>query len=644
MVTFSCVCERRLFLLLTCLACFPTAEGFLSATNRESVNHVHRVHQSCLGSSSSSSSTQLHVKRVKGKQPKKQFKPLHHSSRQKDPLLVEHDLLSQRSNSYNYILGSDESGTGCIAGPVVTATCCCLPGAPVLPGVLDGKRLSRAERKAIFEQLVELSEHDDPLNNLHPKHYLWTTAIRTAAEIDEAPSVKHAIMDCFQESIHEMVHMRLVDYHKSSSLHTLNQNDDQEDPNKDTFHPEDIRAYSIVDGSSSPKDLDIPSRPWPQGDNYVYSVALASIIASVIHDNLMEEATLLYPEYGFNTHKGYSTPAHILALHQYGPSPIHRASCKPLRQREGTIGHKDDLERQLIQDQDLPASSPLSNSHAMDRTAFLNFLAVGSASAVLGAYNPPNAEAMYTDTKSGIRLPDKGEIENAVPSDWSDIENPLTSDQQLARLDSSNDALFYQDARFVEHVDEGAVKLMAQYIARVWQTTQPSAVLDLCASHVSHFPPTDTSSTRSSPQRVAGLGMNAQELQANPVLTEWVVQDLNVNPQLPYSENSFDLLFCQLSIDYLTKPLQVCREMARVLKPGGSCHILFSNRLFLQKAVALWTGADDIDHTFTVASYLHFGGEPSSWESISSRDLSVRKNGRVVGDPMYVVTATKRRS
>jgi hypothetical protein len=46
--------------------------------------------------------------------------------------------------------------------------------------------------------------------------------------------------------------------------------------------------------------------------------------------------------------------------------------------------------------------------------------------------------------------------------------------------------------------------------------------------------------------------------------------------------------------------------MGRVLKPGGKVHIIFSNRLFLSKAVALWTGADDIDHAFTVGSYLHF--------------------------------------
>jgi SAM-dependent methyltransferase len=140
--------------------------------------------------------------------------------------------------------------------------------------------------------------------------------------------------------------------------------------------------------------------------------------------------------------------------------------------------------------------------------------------------------------------------------------------------------------------------------------------------------------------------MNAEELRGNAALTEWTVQDLNKDPALPYATDSFDCVLCQLSIDYLTRPLQVCREIARVLRPGGTVHVLFSNRLFLSKAVALWTGADDVDHAFTVASYLHFccEGPPSGakFEKIRAADLSKRgRDGRIRGDPLYVVTAVK---
>ena len=124
---------------------------------------------------------------------------------------------------------------------------------------------------------------------------------------------------------------------------------------------------------------------------------------------------------------------------------------------------------------------------------------------------------------------------------------------------------------------------------------------------------------------------------------EWVVQDLNKKPSLPFADSSFDVVLLQLSIDYLIAPLQLCNEISRVLRPGGSVHVLFSNRLFLSKAVALWSGKDDVEHAFSVASYLHFCAS-EAFKNIEAKDLSVRnKKGRIVGDPLYVVTASKAR-
>lgn len=255
-------------------------------------------------------------------------------------------------------------------------------------------------------------------------------------------------------------------------------------------------------------------------------------------------------------------------------------------------------------------------------------------------YPPPPSWATTLDTKTGIRLPDPGEIEVAVPQDWNDIENPFDDKSQFSRLDNSPDSNFYQDARFVEHVDQQAVQLMTDYISNVAIPNQQKSndnitVLDLCSSWVSHI----DKNAAAKVQRISGLGMNAQELQENPILTDFVVQDLNANPSLPYSSNTFDIVLCQLSIDYLTRPLEVLKEVSRILKPGGTVHILFSNRLFLSKAVSGWTGGDDIDHAYTVACYLHFSG--GQLNNIQAQDLSVRKKGRVVGDPMYVVLAVK---
>jgi hypothetical protein len=85
------------------------------------------------------------------------------------------------------------------------------------------------------------------------------------------------------------------------------------------------------------------------------------------------------------------------------------------------------------------------------------------------------------------------------------------------------------------------------------------------------------------------------------------------------------------------------KESSRVLKPNGRIAILFSNRLFLTKAVGLWTGSDDIEHAYTVGGYLHFCG--GGFTNIMAEDLSMRQQkGRervIVGDPLYVVTATK---
>lgn len=256
---------------------------------------------------------------------------------------------------------------------------------------------------------------------------------------------------------------------------------------------------------------------------------------------------------------------------------------------------------------------------------------------------PPAADAATRDPKTGILLPSEGEIASSIPSTWDDGDNPLAggdASSSFARLDASDDAIFYSEPRFVEHVDERAVESMTGYISD--RVLRPGdAVLDLCSSWTSHVRPSPSLQLT----RVAGLGMNAKELEANPILTERTVLDLNADPnvELPYEDGSFDVVLLQLSVDYLIHPLRVMKECARVLKKGGRIAVLFSNRLFLSKAVGLWTGSDDVDKAFTVGSYLHFcaGG----FVDIRAEDLSTRKQrGKervIVGDPLYVVTATK---
>lgn len=217
-------------------------------------------------------------------------------------------------------------------------------------------------------------------------------------------------------------------------------------------------------------------------------------------------------------------------------------------------------------------SSTLTRSHFIQQTLLLTGVTL---------LLPLSANAMITDPKTGVALPSPGEIESAIPSDWTDFDNPFTDGDyksQFARLDSTPDSLFYFDPRFVEHVDENAVKLLTNYISKDAIIRPDDTVLDLCSSWTSHI-----DSAVIKPKIVVGLGMNERELEANPSLTSWNYQDLNANPKLPYPDSSFSVVLCQLSIDYLTQPLAVLKEVGRVLQPGGTVHILFSNRLFLSK-------------------------------------------------------------
>jgi len=253
------------------------------------------------------------------------------------------------------------------------------------------------------------------------------------------------------------------------------------------------------------------------------------------------------------------------------------------------------------------------------------------------------------NAQGSAMLPLEGEIENAFPldSDWMDSDNPFSSlsSSDFNRLDTKPDSIFYAEPRIVEHVDSNAVQIMTDYIENS-ALNKNDSVLDLCTSWTSHISPATVQTLQL--ERVSGLGMNADEMSQNSILNDFVVMDLNNSTatqkiKLPYPDKSFNVVLCQLSIDYLIRPFEVMEDVWRVLKPGGKIVILFSNRLFLEKAVGIWTGKDDIDHAYTVGGYLRFC--ESNFINIRAKDLSTRrKKGKesvIVGDPMYVVTAMR---
>ena len=125
------------------------------------------------------------------------------------------------------------------------------------------------------------------------------------------------------------------------------------------------------------------------------------------------------------------------------------------------------------------------------------------------------------------------------------------------RADESSDERFYAVDRLLTHIDSGAIAAVTDLYDELGLTGD---VLDLCSSWISHF--------STPPQRLVALGMNPTELAANEAATTWLVHDLNVEPSLPFDDGSFDAVTCCASVDYLTRPLDVFADVARVLRPG----------------------------------------------------------------------------
>ena len=206
----------------------------------------------------------------------------------------------------------------------------------------------------------------------------------------------------------------------------------------------------------------------------------------------------------------------------------------------------------------------------------------------------------------------------------------FTDPRYFERADPQPDTEFYRVPRLVIHVDEHASQTLAAWFAR----TLPADgdILDLMSAWRSHLP--DEARFGS----VVGHGMNATELNENPALTARVIQDLNTLPTLPFKIASFDAVLISFSMQYLTHPIAILREIARVLRPGGKFHTAYSNRLFPTKAVAVWQACSDVERAHLIAGYLHQAG---GFTEITAERLVDEASGY---DPLYVVSAGKEKS
>ena len=171
-------------------------------------------------------------------------------------------------------------------------------------------------------------------------------------------------------------------------------------------------------------------------------------------------------------------------------------------------------------------------------------------------------------------------MENAFPPGFFD------------RGDETPDDVFYAAPRLVTHIDDLAIAAVGTLYDELGIEGE---VLDLMSSWVSHF--------AAKPRRLTVLGMSEAELRANPMADVHIVHDLNADPRVPLPDAIVDDVVCCVSVDYLTRPIEVFRDVARVLRPGGRFVCTFSNRVFPTKAIRGWLYASEAERPRIVAEY-----------------------------------------
>ncbi len=150
------------------------------------------------------------------------------------------------------------------------------------------------------------------------------------------------------------------------------------------------------------------------------------------------------------------------------------------------------------------------------------------------------------------------------------------------------------------------------------------AILDVMSGWVPHLPP------EAPFRRVVGVGIDRDALAENAFLDEWRVQDLNANPFLPFAANEFDGATICAAVQYLARPTDVFRDIARVLRPGAPLIVTFSNRCVASKAIACWCLHDETSQLCLVAR--HFA-DAGNWADIRCLDRTPETGGQ----PLYAV-------
>lgn len=218
--------------------------------------------------------------------------------------------------------------------------------------------------------------------------------------------------------------------------------------------------------------------------------------------------------------------------------------------------------------------------------------------------------------------------------------SPLFTEEAFTRSDPSDDSIFYLRERFVSHLDSLALSTVEKVIGTLVIEERP-VILDLMASWDSHLP------AKLSPSKVVGLGLNRRELEENRALTEIVIHDLNRVPKLPFPEETFDVVINTVSVDYMTNPFGVFREVGRIIRPGGLFLVIFSNRMFPQKAVKVWRESSEEERILLVEDYFRASGLFEKASLFVSKGKPRPREDKYASthlpsDPLYALYAEKK--
>ena len=193
------------------------------------------------------------------------------------------DALPPRDERLLRIAGVDEAGRGPLAGPVVVAAVVFPPGRTPVNGLADSKQLPPDRREELYPRIIE-------------RALAWHVVSIDVAEIDRI-NIYHATMLGMRLAVEAVMH---------------------------------AADLARIDGNALPRGLSCRAEALVGGDASERTIMAASILAKVSRDRHMREMHRQWPQYGFDEHKGYSTPAHLDALRMHGPCPQHRRSFAPV--------------------------------------------------------------------------------------------------------------------------------------------------------------------------------------------------------------------------------------------------------------------------------------------------------------------------